>query len=340
MNGETLKNFRESLGMTQAQLAAWINEMTGRRYDKQRLSRWETEKEKMPREVLALLLYETMRRPASVKSTNAVITSFSNQKGGVGKTASSVNTAYILAKTGRRVLLVDADSQGNATTHCGFTTEQMVSLTQSEKTHYHALMGKTAVEWAIAPTGIEGLDILPSSVSLAMAERELYAVSAGADYYLRDMLQAVQERYDHIIIDCPPHLGRMTTNALAASQLVVIPCQTEPLSLMGLEMLYDTILMIKKRVNPRLQILGILPTLHRASTTQNKSSMEDLLALWGQTLAIFPPVPHSVVYPQAVGALTITLDYDKGAPGMEAMAEVARAMSAHETVSAKEVENA
>ncbi|MEI6560402.1 MAG: AAA family ATPase [Rhodospirillaceae bacterium] len=322
MTGEELRAAREARGLTQQDFAGWLNQLTGRRYDKQKISRWETERERLPRDVAGVLRIAGLARPAATAQRRAVTVAIALQKGGTGKTATSVNLAYVLARAGNRVLLVDADSQGNATVHVGLAQQDVVRLSREGRTLYHALTGKVPLTEIILGTGIDGLDLAPASIALSAAEAELYHDPTGINA-MSELLAGARTDYDFIVIDCAPALGMVTSNALVAADTLLIPCQTEAHAILGLEQLSETIAKIRRRSNPALEILGIVPTMYSARQSQDRASLEDLKALWGNTMPMFEPIPRSTIYSQAAAANTITLAGDPGAPGMETFIEIA-----------------
>ena len=327
MTGEELRALRESRKQTQLEFAVWLNGLMGRRYDKQKISRWETERERLPRDVVGILHIAALVRTEPLPHRRAITVAVALQKGGTAKTATSINLAYVLARAGNRVLLVDADSQGNATVHVGISQQDVVRLSRDGRTHYHALTGKTPLGEVILATGIDGLQVLPASIALSAAEAELYHDPTGISA-MAEMLKAVRADYDFIIIDCAPALGMITSNALVAADYLLIPCQTEAHAILGLEQLSETIAKIRRRANPRLEVLGIVPTMYSARQSQDRASLEDMRALWGQHLPMFEPIPRSTVYSQAAAANTITLAGDPGAPGMETFIAIATRLMA------------
>ncbi len=184
----------------------------------------------------------------------AKIISFANQKGGVGKTTSAVNIAASLGVLGYRVLMVDLDPQGNATTGVGVFKKNL------KATIFDLLVEKADIRDTILDTNYDNLKILPTNVALARAEYELSNVENG-EYMLKTKLQEVSGDFDYIIIDCPPSLGMLTVNALNASDGVVIPMQCEFFSLEGLSQLMHTVARIKTHYNPTLNVTGILITM-------------------------------------------------------------------------------
>ena len=180
--------------------------------------------------------------------------SFCNQKGGVGKTTSAINLATGLAQSGRDVLLIDSDPQGNATSGLGIEKSKNIS------TIYNMLTDQEDINQIILNTEIEGLRLLPSNAELSGAEIELISLPER-EFQLKKSLSHLSDEYDYIFIDCPPSLGLLTVNALAASNFVLIPLQCEYYALEGLGQLLETYSLIKKNLNPGLEIGGVILTM-------------------------------------------------------------------------------
>jgi chromosome partitioning protein len=175
-----------------------------------------------------------------------------NQKGGVGKTTTNINLAACLALKGKKVLILDIDPQGNTTSGIGIRKKGL------EKTTYEVLIDeKMKVEEAILPTIVKNLDIVPASVQLAGAEIELVKLE-GREKRLKRALDSVRDRYDYIFIDCPPSLGLLTINSLTAVDSVLIPIQCEFYALEGVSQLVSTIDLVRKSLNPKLEIQGVI----------------------------------------------------------------------------------
>ncbi len=199
------------------------------------------------------------------------IISIANQKGGVGKTTTAVNLAASLAEKGKKVLLIDADPQSNATTNLGF------SRNHYEFNIYHVLIGSKTLPEVLLKTGIENLDLAPSNIGLVGIEKEFHTTKSNKrELLLKSGLESVRDRYDFIIIDSPPALGPITINALGASDSVIIPIQCEFFALEGLAQLLNTVTLLRKTINPRLKIRGFLPTMYSKQNNLSKQVLADL----------------------------------------------------------------
>ncbi|HEQ71972.1 MAG TPA: ParA family protein [Spirochaetia bacterium] len=182
---------------------------------------------------------------------------FANQKGGVGKTTSAVNIGAYLAEAGKKVLLIDFDSQANLSSSVGADREQPGI--------YEVITRKTPASATVQPTPIPNLSIIPSNIDLSGAAIELADV-AGREFYLKNAISGIKENYDYIFVDCPPSLGILTVNGLAAAEFVLIPLQCEYFALEGLNSLLQTIGSIQRGINPALKIGGILFTMYDTRT--------------------------------------------------------------------------
>ncbi|MGA4466801.1 sporulation initiation inhibitor protein Soj [Bacillus bombysepticus] len=187
------------------------------------------------------------------------IIAIANQKGGVGKTTTSVNLGAGLAQVGKKVLLVDIDAQGNATTGVGIEKSEL------DQCIYNVLVEDADVQEVIQKTATENLDVLPATIQLAGAEIELVP-TISREVRLQRALQPVRDEYDYIIIDCPPSLGLLTINALTAADSVIIPVQCEYYALEGLSQLLNTVRLVQKHLNKNLAIQGVLLTMLDART--------------------------------------------------------------------------
>ena len=182
------------------------------------------------------------------------IIAVANQKGGVGKTTSCVNLAAYVANAGNKVLLIDIDPQGNACSSLG------VEPSKDDKTVYEVLLGECGAKDAIYPSVLKGLDVMPSTVDLSGAEVDLVYMD-NREKMLKEALANIKSAYDYIFIDCPPTLGLLTVNALTTTDTIIIPIQCEYFALVGLGQLMNTIRLIKKHLNPEIEIEGVLLTM-------------------------------------------------------------------------------
>ena len=194
---------------------------------------------------------------------------FANQKGGVGKTTSTINIASALGILGKKTLLVDFDPQGNASSGVG------VRKSQAKQTVYDVLVGRCRAADAILHTEYKNLDVMPSGMDLAAAELELADVD-NRQNRLKDPLSEISEHYDYILIDCPPSLGMLTINALTAANGVIIPMQCEYFSLEGLSQIMMTLKQVKKLYNPTLSLTGILITMYNGRLNLSIQVLEEL----------------------------------------------------------------
>lgn len=204
----------------------------------------------------------------------AYVISIVNQKGGVGKTTTVVNLGAFLAKKRKKVLIIDLDPQGNATSGYGF------DKTELENTVYDLLVNEEDISTVIASTSVKNVDMCPTNINLAGAEVELVS-AISRETILRRAIEPVLDKYDYIIIDCPPSLGLLTINALAACEGVIVPIQGEYYALEGLTQLIDTINMIKKKLNPSIGILGVVITMHDRRTQLTKQVVEEVQRYFG-----------------------------------------------------------
>ncbi|MCX4285708.1 MAG: AAA family ATPase [Clostridia bacterium] len=214
------------------------------------------------------------------------IFAFSNQKGGVGKTTTAINLATDVARLGKKVLLLDFDPQGNATSGFGIEKNQL------EFTCYDMLMETCEAKQIILPTMIDNLSIIPSNIDLAAAEVDLVNVPSR-ESALKRALSAIQNDYDYIFIDCPPSLGLITLNALVACTGVIIPIQSEFFALEGLSQLMNTIKIVKQRLNPQIYINGVILTMYDTRTTMSKQVTAEIYKYFGDKIYTVP-VPRNI----------------------------------------------
>jgi chromosome partitioning protein len=221
-------------------------------------------------------------RPIGIHG-NARIISMCNQKGGVGKTTTTINLGAALAEYGRKVLLVDFDPQGSLSVGLGMNPHDI------ELSVYNLLMQRdVTLEDVIMPTNVPGMDLLPSNIDLSAAEVQLVH-EVAREQTLSRVLQGAINEYDVILIDCQPSLGLLTVNALTASDGVIVPLECEYFALRGVALLKTTIDKVRERLNPRLQIDGVLGTMYDGRTLHGREVMERLVEAWGDD------VFHSVI---------------------------------------------
>ena len=197
------------------------------------------------------------------------VIAIANQKGGVGKTTTSTNLSASLAELGKKVLVVDIDPQGNATSGLGIDKNNL------ENTLYELFVGECELEECLISDALENLSVLPSNVNLSGAEIELIGVDKR-EYILKKNLEKIRDNYDYIIIDCPPSLNILTVNALSAADSVLVPIQCEYYALEGLSQLVYTINLVKKRLNPNLTMEGVVFTMYDARTNLSLEVVENV----------------------------------------------------------------
>ena len=223
----------------------------------------------------------------------AKIVSFSNQKGGVGKTTSCVNISAQIANKGKKVLMIDMDPQGNATSGLG------IQKSKVKHTIYDVIIGKCSISDAIIKTRFKNLSVVPANIDLAGAEIELQELDESLNF-TEIALESIKEEFDYIFIDCPPSLGMLTVKALSVSDGVVIPMQCEFYSLEGMSQLMNTVKKIKSLYNPNLQIVGILLTMYNGRLTLTGHVVAELKKYYSDKL-FKVPISRTVRISEAPG---------------------------------------
>ncbi len=245
----------------------------------------------------------------------ARVIAFANQKGGVGKTTTVINLGAYLAKKNRRVLIVDTDPQGNASSGIGYKHKP------DNNTLYHALTGKVPITQIILQSNLKNLHLIPSSPELAGASVELVN-EAEREYQLKKILEPLLNSYDYILIDCPPSLGLITINSLCAAKEVIIPVQCEYYALEGLGHLLYTIQLVRDRLNNALQITGAIMTMHDKRTNISQQVIDEVRAHF--PYRVFENViPRNVRLAEAPSFGKTILEYNRFSKGARAYRNLA-----------------
>lgn len=250
------------------------------------------------------------------------IIAVANQKGGVGKTTTSVNLSAGLAVEEKKVLLVDADPQGNATSGSG------IPRMANRKTLYNALILNEPLENLILPSDLPMLSILPADKNLAGAEVELVETQ-NREYKLKNLLLRIRDDYDYIIIDCPPSLGLLTINGLTAADSLLVPIQCEYYALEGVTELFDTLARLRRGLNPQLTIEGLLLTMYDERTNLSAAVAQDLRDFYGNQV-LKTIIPRNVRLAEAPSYGKPIILYDIRSKGAESYLELAKEIISHE----------
>jgi chromosome partitioning protein len=248
--------------------------------------------------------------------TESRIIAIANQKGGVAKTTTAVNLGACLATAGKKVLLVDTDPQGNATSGIGIDRGKL------ESSIYDLLLGVNTADAVIVATLIPGLDLIPATISLAGAEIELVTMMSR-ETRLRSALKPLRERYNYILIDCPPSLGLLTVNALTAADHVLIPIQCEYYALEGVGQLLQTVHMVQEHLNPRLELEGILLTMFDARTNLAIQVVEEVKNYFGDKV-FHTIIPRNIRLSEAPSHGKPVIAYDARSRGAILYQELAQ----------------
>ena len=237
------------------------------------------------------------------------IIAIANQKGGVGKTTTAINLSACIAEAAKKVLTIDLDPQGNTTSGLG------VNKNEQEKTTYELLIGQNSIEECLLKEVLPGLDVLPSNVNLSGAEIELIGIRQK-EFILKKEIDKVRDNYDFVIIDCPPSLNMLTVNAMTTADTVLVPIQCEYYALEGLSQLIHTINLVKQRLNPNLELEGVVFTMYDARTNLSLQVVENVKSNLKNTV-YKTIIPRNVRLAEAPShGMPITL-YDSRSAGAE-----------------------
>ncbi len=248
---------------------------------------------------------------------HARVISMCNQKGGVGKTTTTINLGAALAEYGRKVLLVDFDPQGSLSVGLGLNPHEM------DSTVYNLLMDReTTIDDVVVPSGVPGMDLLPSNIDLSAAEVQLVH-EVAREQTLQRVLAPALERYDVILIDCQPSLGLLTVNALTASHGVIVPLECEYFALRGVALLKATIDKVKERLNPALEVDGVLGTMYDGRTLHGREVLERLVQAWGDKV-FHTVIRRTVKFSDSTVAGEPITSYASGSSGAEAYRQLAK----------------
>ena len=233
------------------------------------------------------------------------IIAIANQKGGVAKTTTCLNLGHAIAERGQKVLLVDLDPQSSLTISLGLDVRELPA------TIYDVLLDTKpgiSIKDIIRPTSMGNVHIAPASIDLSKAEMDLFS-EMNRERALKDALRPIHDDYDLLLIDCPPSLGLLTTNALAAADSVLIPLQSDYLAMRGAELLLATIDKVRRKLNPRLSLLGVLVTMYHARANHSKDVLDEVRAAFGER-AFQTVIPYTVRAKESVVTGQSILDYD------------------------------
>lgn len=239
-----------------------------------------------------------------------------NQKGGVGKSTTAINLSAALGELGKQVLLVDLDPQGNSSSGLGIEKSQVHNCV------YDVLLNDVAIEDVIIPDVGEGLDLVPATINLAGAEVELVSEMARENR-LKDAVGSLRGKYDYVFFDCPPSLGLLTVNALVAADKLLIPIQCEFYALEGVTKLLDSMKRVKTRLNPTLDIFGVLLTMYDGRTTLSRQVVEEVRSYFGKTV-FTTLIPRTVKLSEAPSFGQPITQYDPSGKGAQSYVNLAK----------------
>ena len=261
---------------------------------------------------------KTIKAKAPVKHVvgQTKVMAIINQKGGVGKSTTAINLSAALGELGKQVLLVDLDPQGNSSSGLGIEKSQVHNCV------YDVLLNDVAIEDVIIPDVGEGLDLVPATINLAGAEVELVSEMARENR-LKDAVGSLRGKYDYVFIDCPPSLGLLTVNALVAADKLLIPIQCEFYALEGVTKLLDSMKRVKTRLNPTLDIFGVLLTMYDGRTTLSRQVVEEVRSYFGKTV-FTTLIPRTVKLSEAPSFGQPITQYDPSGKGAQSYVNLAK----------------